>query len=165
MPPAPAFAALAILALAACSPAADEDDPGPVRDEIVAEPDRAGKTPADRPRPALRSPVGDHGEALPLPPTSGERRYVGRWAASADMCRSGAWVFEPDGLETAGEVSCDFTDVSEAPGGYEIAARCTAEAPPENDRIRLRFAESAQAMLVEGSQTLDDVGLVYCGAR
>lgn len=81
------------------------------------------------------------------------------------MCRSGAWVFTRDHLATAGGVSCDFTKVREAPGGYDIVARCTADGRAKDDTIRLRFAESAQAMLVEGSQTLDDVGLVYCGAR
>jgi hypothetical protein len=48
------------------------------------------------------------------------------------------------------------------PGGYDIAASCTAEAPPKDQTIRIRFAQSAQAMLFE-SDAIPDSGLVYCG--
>ena len=42
------------------------------------------------------------------------------------------------------------------------AKRVVAEAPPAPDLIKLRFAESAQAMLVD-SNTLKSTGLIYCG--
>ena len=97
-----------------------------------------------------------------LPPSSAEHRYVGRWAATEQLCTSGTWRFEPKRLDTAGDVSCAFDSIEKAPGGYDIRATCTAEAPPQPDTIRLRFAESAQAMLVQ-SRVLPSAGLIYCG--
>ena len=97
-----------------------------------------------------------------LPPPDTKYRYVGRWAATEQLCASGAWRFAPKRLDTAGEVSCSFDSVAQAPGGYDIQATCTAEAPPQPDTIKLRFAESAQAMLVD-SHVLPPAGLIYCG--
>jgi len=105
----------------------------------------------------------DSGEPGKLPPANGATpRYVGRWAATEQLCASGAWRFYATHLETAGEVSCSYDRVDKVPGGYDLHAMCTAEAPPMPDLIKLRFAESAQAMLVE-SKTLKSTGLIYCG--
>jgi hypothetical protein len=132
---------------------------------------------AETPRPAAPDTVSDtspaspastapapEGAAIPgkLPSPDTEYRYVGRWAATEQLCASSVWRFEPQRLVTAGEVSCTFDSVDKAPGGYDIHATCTAEAPPQPDLIKLRFAESAQAMLVE-SQVLSPTGLIYCG--
>jgi hypothetical protein len=97
----------------------------------------------------------------PAKPAEPAPRYVGRWATSVELCRDGAWVFEPDRLTTAGEVACEFRHVAPAPGGYDIDAMCTAEAPPAPYSLRLRFAESAGALLVEGGP-FHDVGLIPC---
>jgi hypothetical protein len=51
--------------------------------------------------------------------------------------------------------------VREVPGGYDISAQCTAEAPERDDLIRLRFPESAGGMLFE-SDSIADAGLVRC---
>ncbi len=91
-------------------------------------------------------------------------RYVGRWAASDKLCKDGVWTFAEMDLSTAGEVHCDFSDVRDAPGGYDIDAICTAEGMRNNDTIKLRFAESAGAMLVE-SKTFRPIGLIRCGGR
>lgn len=106
----------------------------------------------------------DSGQAGKLPPADNATpRYVGRWATSEQLCKSGAWRFSATHVETAGEISCQYDRVDKVPGGYDLHAMCTAEAPPKPDTIKLRFAESAQAMLVE-SKVLPSVGLVYCGA-
>jgi hypothetical protein len=98
-----------------------------------------------------------------LPPAdSATPRYVGRWAATKKLCASGAWRFYATHLETAGEVSCTYRRVDAVPGGYDLHATCTAQAPPQPDVITLRFAESAQAMLVD-SKVLPSIGLIYCG--
>jgi hypothetical protein len=99
-----------------------------------------------------------------LPPADAEYRYAGRWAATQQLCDTGAWRFQPKRLDTAGEVSCTFDNVEKVPGGYDIAASCLAEGNRSKDTIELRFAESAQAMLVQ-SKMWDGVGLTYCGAE
>lgn len=99
-----------------------------------------------------------------LPPASAPYRYVGRWAASEAACEHGAWSFEERKLETAGEVACTFDRVERTAAGYDIAATCTAEAPPTAYHLALTFAESARAMLVEGGPFGDPIGLIWCGA-
>lgn len=91
-------------------------------------------------------------------------RFVGRWAADQRSCARGAWRFTQTSLETPAGSVCRFSKVTRVPGGYDIAARCTAEGPPENDVLRLRFAESARALLFE-SRLIADTGLVACPAR
>ena len=107
---------------------------------------------------------GEDAAAVPgtLPPADAEYRYAGRWAATQQLCETGAWRFQPKRLDTAGEVSCTFDNVEQVPGGYDIAASCLAEGNRTKDTIELRFAESAQAMLVQ-SKMWDGVGLTYCG--
>lgn len=128
--------ALALVALAAC----DRD---------------AGET---IPSPAGQSEIMPH----TLPPAAQTPRFVGRWAWADDRCAQDAWTFRADGLSTPGEVSCSWTDIREAPGGYDVSATCIAEAPPEEYIFQLRFAESAQAMMVDGGP-MGAVSLVYCG--
>jgi hypothetical protein len=113
-----------------------------------------GSAPADEPTAT---------EAGTLPPAGAEYRYAGRWAATEQLCDTGAWRFQPKRLDTAGEVSCTFDKVEKVAGGYDIAASCLAEGTRSADTIALRFAESAQAMLVQ-STMWDGVGLIYCGA-
>lgn len=118
------------------------------------------------PDPEAAAAIGD---AIPLPqtlpaPRADALRYVGRWASSAANCASGAWVFELDGVNTAGEVSCNFNNIQITPSGYMIDASCTAEGPPTLHRIQLSFAESAQAMMVSGGPWGQEIGLVHCPA-
>ncbi len=88
-------------------------------------------------------------------------RFVGRWAADARACRTAAWEFTGTSLATPAGSVCRFSRVTEVPGGYDIASRCTAEGPPADDVLRLRFAQSARALLFE-SGTIADAGLVAC---
>jgi hypothetical protein len=88
-------------------------------------------------------------------------RFVGRWAAKAGSCSTQAWKFTASVLNTPAGSQCKFHKVTEVPGGYDIAARCTAEGPPTEDTLKLRFAESAKALLFE-SKTIADAGLVRC---
>lgn len=97
-----------------------------------------------------------------LPPAGRKLRFVGRWATNLANCRALAWRFSAASLDTPAGSHCDFKNVRPVPGGYDIAALCTAESPPTTDKLTLRFAQSAQAMLFE-SGTIADAGLVYCG--
>ncbi|HYD43657.1 MAG TPA: hypothetical protein VEA79_00170 [Phenylobacterium sp.] len=98
-----------------------------------------------------------------LPSAASPTRYVGQWAAASLGCADPAWRFEADRLGTKGEVSCAFMQVTPAPGGYDIAARCLAEGEERASTLRLRFAESAKAMLVSGGPFSGEIGLTYCG--
>jgi len=94
--------------------------------------------------------------------TAANDRFVGKWAAKVSGCSTQAWRFTADSLRTPAGSQCTFRKVTEVAGGYDIAARCTAEGPPKNDTLMLRFAESAKALLFE-SKVISDAGLVRCG--
>jgi len=93
--------------------------------------------------------------------TAAAYRFVGQWAANARNCANQAWTFSATSLKTPAGSQCTFRNVTEVPGGYDIAASCTAEGPPTSDTLKLRFAESAKALLFE-SGTIADAGLVRC---
>ena len=97
-----------------------------------------------------------------LPPADAALRFVGKWAPDAASCKSKPWVFTADTLKAADGPHCSFYKVTASPGGYDIAAQCPTKEPVHTDLIKLRFAESAGAMLVE-SNAISPMGLVYCG--
>jgi hypothetical protein len=109
-----------------------------------------------------RSPGnGSPGGSSAAEPASGAPFFVGRWAAAETACGDAAWEFTETGLATPGEVTCRFDAVTRTVSRYDIAATCTAEGPPERHRISLSYAESADALLVEGGP-FDPIGLVAC---
>ena len=97
-----------------------------------------------------------------LPPANAELRFVGLWATDKANCASHGWRFTADALTGPDAPHCSFYKVTKMPGGYDLAARCPAKKPIELDLIKLRFAESARAMLVE-SNAIRPTGLIYCG--
>jgi hypothetical protein len=103
----------------------------------------------------------ERAQAGGLPPPTA-LRFVGLWAADARKCSTEAWRFTDTSLSTPAGSHCTFSKVTQVPGGYDIAASCTAEAPPKDETIKIRFAQSAQAMLFD-SDAIADAGLVYCG--
>jgi hypothetical protein len=116
------------------------------------------------PDPDAAAQVGE-AERLPTtlpPPNETTPRYVGLWAANAQGCAEPAWRFEPTGVGTRGEVSCTFDNVQIVESGYDIQATCQAQAPPEQHRIQLSFAESARAMMISGGPWGAPTSLVYC---
>jgi hypothetical protein len=158
-----ALSALA-LTLAACQPADEPSNQEPANLAVVEPSDPPTVTSAPEntndmkptPDPASEDPVGT------LPPAGQGLRFVGRWAAEADLCSTTAWRFTRDSLRTPAGSACAFTKVTPVAGGYDIAATCTAEGPPASDVLEIRFAESARAMLFE-SDSIADAGLIYCG--
>lgn len=97
-----------------------------------------------------------------LPPANAALRFVGRWAKSEAECKSKPWIFTDKEVTAVGGPHCSIYSVTKAPGGYNLGAMCPAKVPVHTDLISLRFAESAQAMLVE-SNAISPLGLVYCG--
>ncbi len=77
------------------------------------------------------------------------------------MCGLGAWDFRADGVSTAGEVSCHFSDVRTVPGGYDIDAACTSEGLATPSQVRLRFDDLSGAMQVDGGPW-QTISLVQC---
>jgi hypothetical protein len=141
---------LLALALLACSSE-------PAQQEAM-EPENAATVPSGPPPPdADLNASLEEVAGLEAPP-----RFVGRWAAEERLCESAVWRFAERELRTPAGSVCRFTDVRSVPGGYDIAARCTAEAPERGDLLKLRFPESAGGMTFE-SETIADAGLVRCG--
>jgi hypothetical protein len=97
-----------------------------------------------------------------LPPSSAAPRFVGTWATNKANCTSKPWRFTEKALTVEGGPQCSFYHVTTMPGGYDVAAECPTKQPVHTDLIKLRFAESAQAMLVE-SNAINPTGLIYCG--
>jgi hypothetical protein len=151
--------ALAALLLAACNkgPATGEPN-GPVGGEPNG-PVATGRADANNSVTGGEAKAVEAGE---LPPPGPQPRFVGKWAADQKSCDSAAWAFTTTALRTPAGSSCQFGQISEVPGGYDIQATCTAEAPPKADTLKIRFAESAKAMLFS-SKTIADTGLVFCG--
>lgn len=96
------------------------------------------------------------------PPEAATPAYVGRWAATPELCTDGAWTFRQDGLSTAGEVSCRFEGVAALDDGYEIAATCTAQAPPQAHRLNLSLSADGRTMSVRGGPFDDPPPLSRC---
>jgi len=97
-----------------------------------------------------------------LPPADAALRFIGLWATDKANCVAHGWRFTSDALTEPDGSHCSFYKVTKMPGGYDLAARCPAKKPDELDLIKLRFAESARAMLVE-SNAIKPTGLLYCG--
>jgi len=105
----------------------------------------------------------ESGNALgTLPPEETALRFVGTWATSQANCALKAWRFTDDEITATDGPHCSIYKVSKVPGGYDLAAQCPSKKPVPTDLIKVRFAESARAMLVE-SNAISPMGLVYCG--
>jgi hypothetical protein len=97
-----------------------------------------------------------------LPPSGAALRFVGRWAKDQANCASRPWTFTEDALIAKDGPHCSVYNVKAVPGGYDLAVECPAKKPDPTDLIKLRFAQSARAMLVE-SNAIEPMGLIYCG--
>lgn len=150
---------IAALALSACG---DRDETSPPSAANLAAPNPQTVEPAPN---ATGQLVAADTATAPgeLPSAASPTRYVGQWAVASLGCAEPAWRFEADRLTTQDEVSCAFMQVTPAPGGYDLAARCLAEGEERASTLRLRFAESAKAMLVSGGPFSGEIGLTYCG--
>ena len=145
---------LILLALLSCRPEPAQEAP--------AEPDNASNVAAE-PLPeadinASLEPISGNGNRQQA---AGPLRFTGYWAAETRLCARSAWRFTAQELTTPAGAVCRFGEVREVPGGYDISARCTAEAPERDDVLHLRFPQSAGGMRFE-SDSIADTGLVRC---
>lgn len=131
------IAVLSVLSLAACQRKAEGPPPPP--------------------------PIGGPPPAPPPAPVPTQASFIGRWAATADLCTKGAWVFEADRVFTAGEVGCVFKTVTTVGSGYRIDAQCTAQAPAEPQTFTLTMLPTnPPAMTVTGGPWSAPVTLHLC---
>jgi hypothetical protein len=160
------IAAAALLLLVACgsksSPneanVSDNEAP-PAGNELSAANSVANESTRNEEAPAAQSePANAIGT---LPPADAALRFVGSWATSQANCASKPWRFTADELTATGGPHCSIYKVTKVPGGYDLAAQCPTKKPVPTDLIKVRFAESARAMLVE-SNAISPMGLVYC---
>jgi len=121
--------------LAACGETSPEPAPAPDAASVVAEP--------------VSNPTA-------------QPAYVGRWAANPALCASRAWEFRHDGLSGPSDVACRFEGVAALDDGYEIAALCTSQAPPESRRLSLDFGAGERTMSIQGGPAGDALSLVRC---
>ena len=150
------LASLIVLSLAAC-----RREPEQSAVEPVNAADEAANAAGDLPEPDINASLEKIGA---MHPDEADYRFAGRWAADERLCENeAAWRFTNSELRTPGGSVCRFTDVREVAGGYDIAARCTAEGDERDERLRIRFAESAGGGMLFESETMSDSGLIRCG--
>ena len=123
----------------------------------------------DRAEPVTPAPVPARGRAAePTPPAPLDEApsFVGVWAARPELCRNGSWMFTPQGVRTAGEVSCAWSKVEKTETGYALAGTCTAEgvAKPAEAVLTIDPAKPA-AMTVTGGPWAGPIALTRCSAE
>jgi hypothetical protein len=121
------------------------------------EPNGPLKASENRETPAVTAPG-----AGVLPSPSEGLRFVGRWAEDQKSCTTAASTFTQTTLTLPDGASCSLNRATQMPGGYDVQATCTAKGAPTGDLLKIRFAESAKAMLLD-SEILGSKGLVFCG--
>ena len=151
-----------VLLLAACGPKAAQNQDS--ANEKSATASSNGNAPAaeaagNEDNPAAAAAENRGGV---LPAAGAAVRYLGTWATSRANCASKPWRFTRDALNATDGPRCSFYNVAKVPGGYDVAAQCPTKQPIHTDLIKLRFAESAGAMLLE-SNAIAPTGLIYCG--
>ena len=147
------LASLVVLSLAACRRQPEE---------AAVEPSGDGATNAvnavELPEPDINASLETIGA---MHPDEADYRFAGRWAANERSCANQAWRITNSELRTPDGATCRFTDVRAVPGGYDVDASCRGEGDAMEDKLRIRFAESAGGMLIE-SERIAETGLVPC---
>lgn len=102
-------------------------------------------------------------EPVPAPPLDLAPTFVGVWAAKPELCGNGAWMFTPQGVRTAGEVSCTWTKVEKTESGYTLVGPCTAEAETKPEEVLLLLDPATpDAMTVTGGPWDVPISLKRC---
>jgi hypothetical protein len=153
----------AIVLLAACGqkPQPSENQ-ATANEKITTEEKAGGNAAGNNVAEANASSNGTRAVESGLPPSNAGLRFVGRWAKSQAECTTKPWIFTEKEIAAVDGPHCTIYHIATAPGGYDLAATCPAKVPVHTDLISIRFAESAQAILVE-SNAISPMGLVYCG--
>ncbi len=119
-----------------------------------------------QPAPPPAAPPAAQNPGPPLIPNPMPPSYIGRWAASADLCETGAWTFTDKGLVTAGEVACSFSAVTPNESGWIAEGSCTAQAPAAPATLVLNTTRTGptRTLAVSGGPFKGPQVLVACEA-
>lgn len=94
---------------------------------------------------------------------SAEEMWLGRFAATTELCRGGVWNIGETRIVTDGETSCDIDRVARAAGQVTLRLSCLAEGMPSQEEWVLT-PEGTERMRVRrnnGPETVD-VDLIRC---
>ena len=116
--------------------------------------------PAPPPTPAPKA----ENPGPPMTPNPMPPGYVGRWAPSADLCQTSAWVFTDKALTTTGAVNCTFVQVTPNESGWIAEGACAAEAPaaPATLVLNTTRAGAQRTLAVSGNPFAAPQVLVTC---
>lgn len=146
---------LAVALVAACNPASEGDEAGrSAADEVSST--------FEAPRIAP-TPNSIEAQANGAPYVSPEDAWLGRFAATTQLCRGGAWDIGETRIVTDNGTVCDIDRVGRAPQQVTLRMSCSAEgtkndeewvlAPEGTDRIKVRRNTGREQV---------DVDLVRC---
>lgn len=115
---------------------------------------------------AAVAPATDAADALAISTDQAEARefaWEGRFAATPELCRAGAWELGSERIVTAGESECDVVHVARAPGQVTLELSCMAEGMAGEERWILRpRGEGGIGVRRETAAETSDVDLVRC---
>lgn len=151
---------LAVTLLAACQPSSEGDETArSVTDEVgsTTEAPRIAPTPNSIEAQAN----GMRGEAAPY--VSPEDRWLGRFAATTQLCRGGAWDIGDTRIVTDSGTACDIDRVGRAPQQVTLRLSCTAEGT-KTDEEWVLAPEGTERMKVRRNTGREqvDVDLIRC---
>ncbi len=149
----------AVVLLAACNPASESDEAArSAADEV----DSALEAPRIAPTPNSIEAQAN-GVAGTAPYVSPEDRWLGRFAATTQLCRGGAWDIGATRIVTDSGTVCDVDRVGRAPQQVTLRMSCSAEgtrtdeewvlAPEGSERMKVRRDTGRERV---------DVDLVRC---
>lgn len=109
----------ALMAVAACSPAADTGN--------QAEPPPASVAPATSSAEAEAIVAEQADAANAAAPAPSDAAWTGRFAATPELCVQGVWDIKPHAIVTDGETACDVDNVARGAGQVTLRLSCVAE--------------------------------------
>lgn len=145
-----------LLMLAGCSPDQEAED-GTVETEIAEGENAIRIAPTPNSIEAETNGTG-------VSAASAEERWLGRFAATTELCRGGVWDIGETRIVTDGETTCDIDRVARAAGQVTLRLACNAEGidsqeewvltPEGEDRLKVRRDNGRESV---------DVDLIRCG--
>lgn len=101
-------------------------------------------------------------EPAPEPTPSDPRRFIGRWARSADQCETDWWRFWADELRTKTEgMHCDILPPDASFSDTELRTVCRMPDGGFRETWTLSYGDDAQTMTIRGEEG-QEVELVKC---
>ena len=98
----------------------------------------------------------------PEPPPADPRRFIGRWARTADQCTTDWWRFWADEVRTATEgLHCDILPPDADFSDTELRTLCRTQEAAVRETWTIDYSEDAERMTITGEDG-QTVELVKC---